>query len=84
MRAWVGGTSSTRSTHPGLGSARAPTVTGLLARPCNWTGGGPQDGWSYDPPAQAREPPQHALYSDTMALITSDYDIMRSPSIKWP
>ena len=28
--------------------------------------------------------PQHGLYSDTMALITSDCDVMHSPSIKWP
>ena len=25
----------------------------LCTRPCNWTGGGPQGGWSCDPPAQA-------------------------------
>ena len=28
--------------------------------------------------------PQHGLYSDTMALITSDCGAMCSPSIKWP
>ena len=28
--------------------------------------------------------PQHGLSSKKMALITSDYDIMRSLSIKWP
>ena len=29
-------------------------------------------------------PPQHGLYPDTMARITSDCDAMRSPSIKRP
>ena len=29
-------------------------------------------------------PPQHGLSSNKMALVTSDYGIMRSPSIKWP
>ena len=28
--------------------------------------------------------PQRGLYPGTMALITSDCDAMRSPSIKWP
>ena len=28
--------------------------------------------------------PQHGLSSNKMALVTSDYGIMRSPSIKWP
>ena len=28
--------------------------------------------------------PQHGLYSKNMTLITSDYGIMRSLSIKWP
>ena len=30
------------------------------------------------------QPSQHGLCSDTMAVITSDCDAMRSPSIKWP
>ena len=29
-------------------------------------------------------PPQQGLQLDTMALITSDRDAMRSPIIKWP
>ena len=28
--------------------------------------------------------PQHGVQPDTMALITSDCDAMRSPSLKWP
>ena len=27
--------------------------------------------------------PQHEIQPDAMALITSDFDAMRSPSIKW-
>ena len=33
---------------------------------------------------EVRAPPQHGLYSDMMARITSDCDAMRSPSTNWP
>ena len=34
-------------------------------------------------PEQVQRTPQHGLYSNEMALITSDCGAMRSMSIKW-
>ena len=53
---------------------------GICPAPAEYTD---PTGTIHDDERSGARPPQHGLQPDKMALITSDCDAMRYPSIKW-